>query len=34
MGISDHLPYVERPDLSPFLIHLTKNTRTDDDFCF
>jgi hypothetical protein len=32
MGISDHLPYVERPDLSPFLIHLTKNTKTDDDF--
>ena len=32
MRISDHLPYVERPDLSPFLIHLTKNTKTDDEY--
>lgn len=32
MGIREHLPYVERPDLTPFLIHLTKNTKIDDDF--
>lgn len=34
MGISDHLPYVERPDLSPFLIHLTKKTKTGDFTAF
>jgi len=31
MGIN-HLPYVERPDLSPFLIHLTKNTKANDEY--
>lgn len=25
------LPFLERPDLTPFLIHLTKNTKEDDD---
>jgi hypothetical protein len=24
------LPFFERPDLSPFLVHLTKNTKADD----
>ncbi|UVM20039.1 hypothetical protein [Pseudomonas wadenswilerensis] len=27
---SNSLPFIERPDLSPFLIHLTKNTKADD----
>jgi hypothetical protein len=26
------LPFVERPDLSPFLIHLTKNTKAADGY--
>ncbi|MGD0276569.1 MAG: hypothetical protein ABSB79_11070 [Syntrophales bacterium] len=32
MRLYDHLPYVERPDLSPFLIHLTKNTEDEDGY--
>lgn len=28
----DDLPFNKRPDLSPYLIHLTKNTRPKDDF--
>lgn len=31
MNFREHLPYVERPDLTPFLIHLTKNTKADDN---
>lgn len=27
----DDLPFFERPDLTPYLIHLTKNTRGQDD---
>ncbi len=31
--MADHdLPYYERPDLTPFLVHLTKNTRAEDDY--
>ncbi len=26
------LPLFERPDLTPYLIHLTKNTKNDDEF--
>lgn len=26
------LPYYERPDLTPYLVHLTKNTHAEDDF--
>ncbi len=29
---SNNLPFFERPDLSPFLVHLTKNTKSDDEF--
>jgi hypothetical protein len=28
----DELPFNERPDLSPYLIHLTKNTKPVDDY--
>lgn len=28
----DDLPFKERPDISPYLIHLTKNTIKDDDY--
>lgn len=28
----DDLPFNKRPDLSPYLIHLTKNTKPRDDF--
>ena len=28
----DELPFNSRPDLSPYLIHLTKNTITKDDY--
>ena len=28
----DDLPFNKRPDLSPYLIHLTKNTKSKDDF--
>jgi len=28
----EDLPFFERPDLSPYLVHLTKNTRADDDY--
>lgn len=30
MSIYEHLPYVERPDLTPFIIHFTKNTKADN----
>jgi len=26
------LPFTERPDLTPYLIHLTRSTKDDDDF--
>ncbi|MDI3812019.1 hypothetical protein QK414_29270 [Pseudomonas aeruginosa] len=29
---SNNLPFLERPDLSPFIIHLTKNTKADDGY--
>lgn len=29
---SNALPFFQRPDLSPFLIHLTKNTKNEDDY--
>jgi hypothetical protein len=29
---SNNLPFFERPDLSPFLIHLTKNTKAQDEY--
>lgn len=32
MSESNDLPYYERPDLSPYLIHLTKNTKASDKF--
>lgn len=28
----DELPFSSRPDLSPYLIHLTKNTKSEDEF--
>lgn len=28
----EDLPFNERPDLTPYLIHLTKNTKADDDY--
>ncbi|MBB4097454.1 hypothetical protein [Sphingomonas kyeonggiensis] len=28
----DDLPFNKRPDLSPYLIHLTKNTKRDDEY--
>lgn len=28
----EELPFFERPDLSPFLVHLTKNTRAEDEY--
>lgn len=33
MGVAyDDLPFCERPDLTPYLIHLTKNTKADDEY--
>jgi hypothetical protein len=29
---SNALPFFERPDLSPFLVHLTKNTKSKDGY--
>lgn len=29
---SNALPFFQRPDLSPFLVHLTKNTKKEDDY--
>jgi hypothetical protein len=31
-GSKKHTPFFERPDLSPYLIHLTRNTVEDDGF--
>ena len=28
----DELPFKDRPDLSPYLFHFTKNTESDDDY--
>lgn len=28
----EDLPFFERPDLTPYLIHLTKNTEVEDDY--
>ena len=28
----DELPFNARPDLSPYLIHLTKNTKREDQY--
>ena len=28
----DELPFNARPDLSPYLLHLTKNTKVEDDY--
>jgi hypothetical protein len=28
----EDLPFFKRPDLTPYLIHLTKNTKADDDY--
>ena len=28
----EDLPFFERPDLSPYLVHLTKNTMAEDDY--
>ena len=28
----EHLPFEDRPDLTPYLVHLTKNTTAADDF--
>ncbi|MDR3585059.1 MAG: hypothetical protein P4L59_07005 [Desulfosporosinus sp.] len=28
----EELPFTDRPDLTPYLIHLTKNTKSDDGF--
>ena len=28
----EHLPFNERPDLSPYLVHLTKNTKKEDEY--
>jgi len=28
----EDLPFAERPDLTPYIIHLTKNTTQEDDF--
>lgn len=30
--IADELPFFERPDLTPYLVHLTKNTIKNDEF--
>lgn len=32
MSDSNDLPFYERPDLTPYLIHLTKNTKPEDNF--
>lgn len=29
---SNDMPFFERPDLSPFLVHLTRNTFKKDKF--
>lgn len=31
MSESNDLPFYERPDLTPYLIHLTKNTKAEDE---
>ena len=28
----DELPFTDRPDLSPFLLHFTKNSEAEDDY--
>lgn len=28
---SNDLPFIERPDLSPYIVHLTKNTNKADE---
>src|SRR5579864_2383698 len=28
----EDLPFFERPDLTPYLVHLTKNTKAEDDY--
>lgn len=28
----EELPFYDRPDLTPYLVHLTKNTKKDDDY--
>ena len=28
----EDLPFYERPDLTPYIVHLTKNTKQEDDF--
>jgi hypothetical protein len=32
LGDSNDLPFFERPDLSPFLVHLTRNTAAKDGY--
>lgn len=33
MGVNyKELPFRDRPDLTPYLIHLTKNTKEDDEY--
>lgn len=32
MSELNNFPFYERPDLSPYLVHLTKNTRAKDEF--
>lgn len=29
---SNDLPFIERPDLSPYIVHLTKNTNKEDEY--
>jgi hypothetical protein len=28
----DELPFNKRPDLTPYLVHLTKNTKPEDEY--
>jgi len=32
MPAFDELPFTDRPDLSPFLLHFTKNTECEDNY--
>ena len=32
MPLFSELPFNARPDLTPYLIHLTKNTKQEDEF--
>lgn len=32
MPIFEELPFFKRPDLTPYLVHLTKNTQADDGY--